>query len=117
MLQPIRPHGLESLSVYEQICLFREAQFVVAPHGAGLTNLAYARPGCFVLELQMDAYVNWAFRRFCALRGLTYDCLVGRSVGKWTELDPSVHGMEWLISVPHVVAAVSSIINENSLSV
>src|SRR5690606_35129701 len=33
---------LESLPVEEQISLFHDAEFVVAPHGAGLANLLYA---------------------------------------------------------------------------
>ena len=117
LIEALRPFGflpviLEEFSVDDQIRLFRSAAFVIAPHGAGLTNLAYACPGCLVLELQMDAYINWAFRRFCALLALPYDCIIGRATGPWTDLTPAVHGMKWVVSLPHVLAAVQSLIGE-----
>jgi capsular polysaccharide biosynthesis protein len=42
---------LSSLSLVEQIILFRDARLIVAPHGAGLSNLVFSRPGTFLLEL------------------------------------------------------------------
>jgi capsular polysaccharide biosynthesis protein len=115
VIEALAPFGLElvlleEMTIEAQIGLFRDAALIVAPHGAGLTNLVYAQPGCRVLELQMDAYVNWAFRRFAALRGVQYDCIIGRAVDPWTDLSPAVHGMRWAISVPHVVAAVHSMV-------
>jgi hypothetical protein len=45
--------ALETLPQREQIKRFAEAQFVVAQHGAGLTNLLYARDAS-VLEIMSD---------------------------------------------------------------
>lgn len=42
---------LERLSFLEQIALFKGAEIVVAPHGAGLSNLVFASPGTKVIEL------------------------------------------------------------------
>ena len=43
-------HALEEMSFADQVRLFAQAEFIVAPHGAGLMNLAFAnRPG--VVEL------------------------------------------------------------------
>ncbi len=99
---PVRP---ERLSAADQLRLFRSAEMIVAPHGAALTNLGFCRPGCRVLELHMDAYVNWGFRHLAALRGLSYDCVLGRAEGAWTDLSPAVHGLSWRISPQHVAAA------------
>ncbi len=104
------PIALERLAAREQIALFRNARLIVAPHGAGLANLSFARPGCQVVELQMDAYCNWCFHRLAALKGLTYDCIPGRAAGEWLDLDGPVHAMRWHVSVPHVLAAVRSMI-------
>jgi capsular polysaccharide biosynthesis protein len=38
-------------SLLEQISIVRAARFIVAPHGAGLTHLAFARRGITILEL------------------------------------------------------------------
>jgi capsular polysaccharide biosynthesis protein len=40
-----------AMSVVEQIAAFSRARVVVAPHGAGLTNLMFAPPGTLVLEI------------------------------------------------------------------
>ncbi len=47
--------------IREQIARYAAAQVVVAPHGAALTNLAFARPGVRVLELFAPGYVQPAF--------------------------------------------------------
>jgi capsular polysaccharide biosynthesis protein len=103
---PIKP---ETLSIAEQIALFRHADLIVAPHGAGLANLAYAGRDCVVLELLMDAYANWSFRRLAAARGLRYDCVIGRAIGAWPPASPAIHGTRWTISIPHVIAAVGAL--------
>lgn len=41
---------LEGCSIEEQILMFQSAEFVVACHGAGLTNLLYCEPGTKVIE-------------------------------------------------------------------
>jgi capsular polysaccharide biosynthesis protein len=97
----------ELQSVAEQICLFRGAEAIVAPHGAGLVNLGFCRPGCIVLELLMDAYVNWCFRHLAALMRLNYDCVLGRACGPWPDHDGGIHATPWEISVNHVVAAIA----------
>jgi capsular polysaccharide biosynthesis protein len=47
-----------SFSVQEQIDLFHAAEIVVAPHGAGLTNLVFCRPGAKVVEMFAADYVH-----------------------------------------------------------
>jgi capsular polysaccharide biosynthesis protein len=66
-----------SMSVPEQIRMFAEASHIIAPHGAGLTNILFCQPGTALCELHMDAYVHQAYRRLAALRGLRYFCAVG----------------------------------------
>lgn len=42
---------LETLTVQEQITLFANAEAIIAPHGAGLANLVFCKPGTKVIEL------------------------------------------------------------------
>jgi capsular polysaccharide biosynthesis protein len=102
--EPVR---LEAMSVPDQIRLFRQAEAIVAPHGSMLTNLGFARPGCLVVELLMDAFVDWSFRNLAALMELRYDCVLGRARGPWGDLSVGFHKTTWEISVNHVVAAVA----------
>ena len=97
----------ESMSLMDQVRLFRAADVIVAPHGAALTNLGFCRPGTQVLELLMDAYCNWCFRNLAGLMQLRYDCVLGRARQPWRELDYAFHVTPWDISVNHVVAAVA----------
>lgn len=102
--EPVR---LEDLSTPEVIRLFRQAEAIVAPNGAALTNLGFCRPGCLVIELLMDAFVDWSFRNLAALTGLRYDCVLGRAQKPWPDLSPDFHCIGWQISVQHVAAAVA----------
>ena len=101
---PVRP---EQHTLMEQIALFRQADCVVAPHGAGLANLVFASPRCRVVELQMDRYLNWCFRVIVALGGQPYDCVIGRQV---PQVSGTIHAQRWAVPVTHVMAAVEGVL-------
>ena len=66
------PLHLESLSLAAQIAAFRDAECVVGPHGAGLTNLAFCGRGTRVVEIGTP-YRSWTcFREIAHHRGLDY---------------------------------------------
>ena len=66
----------------DQIRLFAQASFIVAPHGAGLANLAFCKPGTHVLECFNPAYVNVCYASLCAVADLRYDALFGSRTGR-----------------------------------
>ena len=98
---------LDQLGLADQIRLFRQAEAIVAPHGSALANLGFCRPGCLVVELLMDALVDWSFRNLAALMRLRYDCVLGRAREPWPELNAGFHVTPWHISVQHVAAAIA----------
>ena len=59
-LQPLGfvPITLETLSVSQQVELFAQAEVIVAPHGAGLTNTIFCQPGTHIVELASPHYVR-----------------------------------------------------------
>lgn len=67
---------LETLPWVEQVALFRGARVVVAPHGAGLANLVFARPGCRVVECFHPRYMHWCFWQIASLNDLDYHAVV-----------------------------------------
>jgi capsular polysaccharide biosynthesis protein len=103
---------LEELQLQDQQNLFAHAEIIVAPHGAGLTNLLYARPGAQVIELIMDGWACWCFRHLAAIRGLRYDCVIGRQVNH--DVSVWVHARAWKISTFHVTAAVAMALDMRS---
>jgi hypothetical protein len=67
----------DSLTVKEQIRLFASAEAIVAPHGAGLANLAFCRPGTKVVELFSPAYIPVYYWILSSHFGLDYSYLIG----------------------------------------
>ena len=53
-------HTMEDYSLAKQARLVREAEIVVATHGAGLANLLFARPGTHVIEIVPIGRFNFA---------------------------------------------------------
>jgi capsular polysaccharide biosynthesis protein/tetratricopeptide (TPR) repeat protein len=71
---------LETLSFEEQVTLFAHAKVIVAPHGSGLTNILFCRPGTTVIELMSPHYIRsyyWVISRQLQLQ---HYYLVGESV-------------------------------------
>ena len=77
VLRVLRPLGfvrlrLEGMPLAKQIAVFSRAECVVGPHGAGLTNLTFCRPGTKVVEIGTP-YRPWAcFYEIAHHRGLDY---------------------------------------------
>jgi Glycosyltransferase 61 len=59
---------------------FDEAAFVVGPHGAGLANLAFCRPGTRVLEILPTDNAHPFYYSLSVGAGLDYAYIVGQSV-------------------------------------
>jgi capsular polysaccharide biosynthesis protein len=64
--------SLDGLPLVEQIELFGSAELVIAPHGAGLANLAFCRAGTQVVELLGDG-LSWSvYEHLARDNGLRY---------------------------------------------
>jgi capsular polysaccharide biosynthesis protein len=68
--------ALEQLAFEEQVRLFANADLIVAPHGAGLANCAFCRPGTRLVEVFGKDYTPGFFRRLAAICNLEYACMV-----------------------------------------
>jgi capsular polysaccharide biosynthesis protein len=74
VLDALGPLGFElviagDLCVAEQVRLFSEAELVIAPHGAALTNMVFTNPGALLVELSAAQRVQYSF-----FRQLCQDC-------------------------------------------
>ena len=58
--------SLEKMPFEEQVRLFRNAEIVVGPHGAGFTNLIFSRPGTRVVEIQAERCERRCYWALCA---------------------------------------------------
>jgi hypothetical protein len=83
-----------SLSVRQQVHLFGKARAVIGPHGAGLTNIVFCRPGTIFYELLPSHYLNPCFSRLAQAAGLDYQIDLFGGVPSTSE-DPHARG--WIL--------------------
>jgi capsular polysaccharide biosynthesis protein len=70
-------HILENYSIQEQATLFSEAEFIVAPHGASLTNLVFCQPGTKVIDIFSPLWINPCYWIISNYMSLKYAYLIG----------------------------------------
>jgi capsular polysaccharide biosynthesis protein len=83
---------LETMTFAQQVRLFAQAEIVVGVHGAGLTNLAWAPPGCKVMEIQHPDYVNVMYYMLAEVLEQRYWSCLGTSAGDDSLLHGGTHG-------------------------
>ncbi len=69
---------LSTMSVAEQIALFSNAKVVVAPHGAGLTNIVFCQHGTKVIELFSSKNIRNCYYIISNHCELEYYYLIGK---------------------------------------
>ena len=72
---------LEELSFKEQIQIMQEALVVVAPHGAGLTNILFCEPDTHVVEIADLDFPNPNFYAIAAAMDHNYWIVKADSIG------------------------------------
>lgn len=102
---PITNSGM---SLLEQIRMYEAADIVVAPHGAGSTNMLYMRPGSAFVEFQQASHVNAGPLSLGKCAGLIpyADVLPDDGLGQATE--------GWSVDVPRAVALAEMALDRQS---
>lgn len=72
---------LEELEFAEQIGLFSRIDAVAGLHGGGFSNLVWCKPGCRVLELCADNFLNGCYEGVADILNLNYQYLVFKGDG------------------------------------
>jgi capsular polysaccharide biosynthesis protein len=97
------------LTVQQQIDTFHAAEVIVAPHGAGLTNVTFSPPSVRVLEMFPASYVHRGLWAICQALGADYRYLVADAPAR---LPRSNAGISDDVSIPvsRVLAAVDELL-------
>ncbi len=82
----------ERMSFAEQLKAIRAAKIVVAPHGAGLSNLIVAKEGTKVIEIMTQAWANSCYGHLSTLLGLDYTCIDADDESLLDRIDRLVKG-------------------------
>ncbi len=94
-----KPVWLEDHDFATQIAIFSDAELIVAPHGAGLTNLVWCNPSTKVLEIFSPNYVNVCYWAMANQVGIEYFYLIGDGKKPPEYIDPHLVGDNINVSV------------------
>jgi capsular polysaccharide biosynthesis protein len=106
VVRALAPLGFEKvlltkLALAEQIALFARARAIVAPHGAGLANMAFCRPGTSVIEIVSPDRLWPTYRAIAARRGLDYGFVLG------DQSDPALRNGDFRLDTRKLTALLS----------
>lgn len=94
---------LEKLPLASQMAYFAAAETIVSPHGAGLTNLLWAKPGTTLVEIFPEGGVHGsAFFRIASQMGLDYYAIVG-AAGDNRDRKDNPNNADIVVDVPAVM--------------
>lgn len=79
---------LENEPIVRKIQIFQSADVVIAPHGAGLTNLLFCNPGTTVIELFSPNWMLSCFKMISNYYGLNYFEVMGKGICYPNRVDP-----------------------------
>jgi capsular polysaccharide biosynthesis protein/GT2 family glycosyltransferase len=88
------PVVMEDLDFDAQVELMAETRVLVAPHGAGLTNMIFCAPGTHIVEIANLDFPNPNFYALAAALGLEYWLVPGRAAGEGHPLFSDIVGDE-----------------------
>jgi capsular polysaccharide biosynthesis protein len=106
---------LERLPFAAQVELFANAEAVVAPHGAGLSNLVFSRPGTRVVELFSPAYVNVCYWALGEQVGAEYRYLLGEGAAPPEFVDPHHAHADLVVDPKRLERALTAALGEAAL--
>lgn len=86
---------LSGLSISKQAKLFHNADLIIAPHGAGLSNIIFCRPETKIIEFTADNYLNPCFLAIGQVLGLEYKVHVSPSTQNVSEQKDNIHLQSW----------------------
>jgi capsular polysaccharide biosynthesis protein len=88
----------------QQIDIFRAADLVVGPHGAGLANIAFCRPNAAIYDVLPEHFIDSSILNLAIRRDLRswIDAFPGHG-------DGTDHTRDWVLDVPAIMARVNEI--------
>lgn len=98
---------LSKLSMAEQAVLFNEAEIIVAPHGAGLTNLVFCKKDTRVVEIFPPQWAPACFMALASSVGCNYRHVVA---GRDRQAGPSRPQFDDIrVSIPELLNAIDAV--------
>lgn len=106
----------EELSLVEQIRLFSGAAVVAAESGAALANIGFCQPGCRVLEIQPECFIEGWTRAMCLLFGHEWHVYFAQLIKTHPDGEVSggkYHDFDFTVDIPELIKAIHCLKNRN----
>ncbi|MDJ1175413.1 glycosyltransferase family 61 protein [Roseofilum capinflatum] len=94
---------LELMSVTDQALLFSSADVVVAPHGAGLSNIIFCHPGTKVIEIFSPNYVKPFYWSLANISNLEYYYIMGEGEAPEPYVDPNKITEDIMVNIESLI--------------
>jgi capsular polysaccharide biosynthesis protein len=103
---------MEEYTFEEQVAIMHNCEIVVAPHGAGLTNILFCQLGITVIELLADKYPASCFYRMAVLCGHKYYPILGSLTEEkdWQDYHDFYQNFRWKIDLTKLQRVLEKII-------
>jgi len=75
-------YKLESLSFFETVYLFKNAEIIIGVHGAGFANTAFCKPNTKIIEIRPFLYPNTVYERISKINNLNYKLIQTETLKK-----------------------------------
>lgn len=72
---------MENFSFLEQMSIMHNAKYIVAPHGAGITNIMFAKEDCRLFELVNKKWSKTCFAEMCGRSKIAYQRFDSEEIG------------------------------------
>ncbi len=95
--------SLSELAFSEQVSIFAFADFIIAPHGAGLSNLIFCSPQTKLIEIFHPSYVNPCYWSLCNRLSLKYFFLLGKLSETSNSNSYASYMKDFLVDIPQLV--------------
>ena len=85
-----------TLSLEEEVRVFRHAKVITGPLGAGLYNSVFSKPGTRMLAISDPGYMTLWFLQLMAQRRIEYALLFGNSIMSYEDVEKGSHS-NWVL--------------------
>lgn len=87
----------DGMSVLDQANIFSSAKVIIAPHGAGLTNLIFCQPHTLVIELMASSYVSFVYYSLSSACNHRYIFIMNKATTESDDLEAPLMFLDQLL--------------------
>lgn len=96
----------EKMTISEQAALFKTSEWIIAPHGAGLTNIVFCHPNTKIIDIFSPEYINPVYWVIANELQLIYGYLIGEGTRYPDGTDPENRQTNIIVNIKELKALI-----------